>query len=176
MKNFSIKDPKTGKEWWISRAMCVVGIVTAVDPENPREKYYLVSKRGPGSPDHVGKWQCTCGYLDYDETLKDAMIRELYEETGLDLKRLVNSSDIKLLEIVDDPERDARQNVSFRYLITVPYEVLKDKLDCGEINCDTVSRGGEKGEIDEIRLVHEKDVDAYDWAFNHKEIIKTLKK
>ena len=52
------------------------------------------------------------GYVERDETTKEAVKREVKEETGYEVK------DIKLLRIVDDPDRpkEDRQNIAFVYL------------------------------------------------------------
>lgn len=196
MKNFKITAKEDGKEYWISRAMAVTGIIRAVkiptSPDQDPEIYYLLSKRGEGCPDNVGKWQCTCGYLDFDETLADAVLREVKEELGLDIasilinpeeenvmpNRVPKIFDFRLLEIRDNPEVDARQNVTFRYLFDVNYDWIKELLDNGTINSNTESRGGESGEIEEIKLIPSEEVNSspYDgnFAFNHQEILNEL--
>ena len=57
------------------------------------------------------------GYLDYNETTKQAAIRETYEETGVRL------SHAKYWSFNDNPEKDDLQNVTFRYysIITQKY-------------------------------------------------------
>ena len=52
MKNFKVTSKENGKEYWISRANAVVGIVYTRDSNG--RVMFLVSKRGPGCPDHVG--------------------------------------------------------------------------------------------------------------------------
>lgn len=192
MKNFKITAKEDGKEYWISRAMAVCGIIRAVKiPKTMEEKpkyFYLVSKRGSKCPDFVGKWQCTCGYLDYDETLADAVLREIKEETGLDIhtailegKKLDNGQpvvfDFRMIFINDDPEA-SHQNVTVRYLIDVNYEWIKELMDNGTINNRTEERGGEDGEVEEIRLVSCMDINEEpykdNWAFNHGEFLSEL--
>lgn len=198
MKNFKITAKEDGKEYWISRAMAVTGIIRVIKfptvPNTPNpEIYFLLSKRGPGCPDHVGKWQCTCGYLDFDETLADAVLREVKEELGLDIAEVLLDDpetknimpnkipkilDFRLLEIRDNPEVDSRQNVTFRYLFDVNYDWIKELLDNGTVNGDTESRGGESGEIEEIKLIPSSEINTapYDknFAFNHQEILNEL--
>jgi mutator protein MutT len=59
-----------------------------------------------------GKYALPGGYLDRDETIEQAVLRELKEETGYEGKI------IKLFKIVDDPDRNEdRQNVAFVYLV-----------------------------------------------------------
>lgn len=170
MKNFKVTAKEDGEEYWISRAHAVVGIVYTI---YEGRIYFLVSKRGPGCPDNVGKWACTCGYLDWGETRKDAVRRELYEELGLDLSWMPDE-DIKHFCTIDDPSRDARENIVSRYLIKVNYNKFHKMLESGKINNDTKSRGGEENEVSEIRFVIEEDLDDYNWAFNHGEILKEI--
>lgn len=188
MKNFKVTDKETGKEYWISRAMAVTGIIRAIKiPKRTGESYksfYLVSKRGDNCPDHQGEWQCTCGYLDFDETRVEAVLREIKEELGLDIREALENNqlengrpkvfDITELAVIDDPTRDARQNVTTRYLIDVNYDFIKPLLEDGTINTRTDERGGETGEVDEIRLISCNDLDDYEWAFNHKELLEDL--
>ena len=77
MKNFEIEHE--GKKYWISRSMATVVYVFAFIGE---EVYVLANKRGPGLPTNVGKWNCPSGYLDFDETLEECAVREVFEETG----------------------------------------------------------------------------------------------
>lgn len=56
-----------------------------------------------------GKWGLVGGYVDRDETVKEAARREILEETGYEAEK------IALLRIVDAPNRPAedRQNIAF---------------------------------------------------------------
>jgi len=58
-----------------------------------------------------GKWGLVGGFVDRDETVKEAATREIMEETGYTV------SDITLLGIIDRPDRkgEDRQNISFVY-------------------------------------------------------------
>ena len=49
MKNFPVQ--VNGKEYWISRAMAVVGLVFCIDNG---ELFILAGKRGKGTPDFQG--------------------------------------------------------------------------------------------------------------------------
>ena len=80
--NKCIKD-ENGNDVWISRSNVVIPVVFKLH-ESTGEIYTLVEKRGP-AVSHPGEWCCPCGYIDWDETLKEACHREVKEETGLDL-------------------------------------------------------------------------------------------
>ena len=172
-ENFTIEDKKTGKIYWISRAIAVTGIIITKDFDS-NEVYVLLERRGSGCPDNIGKLCCVCGYLNWDETRLDALKREAYEETGLRIDN-EDSCTIRELETIDDPNRDARQNVVTRYLIWYHhYTELKGLLDSGVINIDTKSRGGEDNEVSEFLLLSEsqiKSLPSEEFAFGHKDVI-----
>ena len=47
-------------------------------------------------------WALPGGFVEYGETVEEAVVREVREETGLDLQK------IELLGVYSDPERDPR--------------------------------------------------------------------
>lgn len=164
MKNFKVTAKEDGKEYWISRSVAVVGVVVGI--ENGMIKKFLVSKRGPGCPDFIGSWSCTCGYLDFDETAEEGVKRELWEELGLDLKdyRAI------LWEVATDPKENTRQNVILRYIIPIPMSTL-NSLMLDTISLDTESRGGEKDEVSDVKLIDVTNLSDYPWAFSHDKVI-----
>lgn len=161
MKNFPVTHE--GKEYWISRAMTVVGILRAYNKEG--QPYVLAVQRGKGTPDpeYVGSWCLPCGYLDYDETLQEAIARECKEETGLD----TTYYKWRLASYNDRPEGDKRQNVGFRFTYDCfePIENLTVKL---------TSRFSEKDEVSDIKFIPLSEIEDYKWAFNHDTIIEDL--
>ena len=169
-ENFKIVDRNTGKTYWHSRSLAVTGVIVSKDFDN-NEIYVLLERRGSGCPDNIGKLCCVCGYLNWDETRLDALKRETYEETGLD----IDDCEIYELETIDDPTRDPRQNVVTRYMIWYSeYEFIKKKLLDGTININTKSRGGEDNEVSEFLLLSRsqiRNLPSEDFAFNHKEMI-----
>jgi ADP-ribose pyrophosphatase YjhB (NUDIX family) len=68
----------------------------------------LLVRRAPHLLDG-GKWGIIGGYVERDETTKEAAAREIFEETGYKV------ADITLLTIRDNPDRphEDRQNVVF---------------------------------------------------------------
>ena len=155
MKNFTIKDSVTEKRFWISRSIAVSCVIAAFKPGG--ELYFLMEKRGPGCPDNVGKYVFPCGYVDFSETLKGACTREVYEEAGLK----INKKDIHFVGINDGPTEN-RQNITIRYVTIQDFWDLSKKLASGEINGNSESRGGEKGEIAELSLK------SYSWVKDHR--------
>ena len=65
-ENFQIQDVKTGKIYWISRAIAVTGVIMAYNHNNWE---VLLERRGPGCPDNIGKLCCPCGYLNWEDWL-----------------------------------------------------------------------------------------------------------
>ncbi|OGD86546.1 hypothetical protein A2870_01985 [Candidatus Curtissbacteria bacterium RIFCSPHIGHO2_01_FULL_41_11] len=99
-----------------------------------------------------GKWAIIGGFLDRDETLVDAVSREVHEETGWRVKN------IKLLEVVDNPNRpnEDRQNVAFIY------------------TCQAVEKDGKADwESDEVRWFKLSNLPPKEeFAFDHFEDIQ----
>lgn len=158
MKNFKITDKETNKEYWISRSIAVCALCYTHTSEGTK---LVVERRGSGCPDNIGKLAFPCGYLDYDENLEEAVIRELYEETGM----MVIKDQLKFTAIISDPKRDSRQNVSARFVVNILPDQLKD------VDLDSESRGGEPNEVSEICLIGKDNLGKpEDWAFNHYEI------
>lgn len=144
--------PGTETILWHSRSMAVTCIVTTGDG------HFLMEKRGPGCPDNIGKYVFPCGYLGWDETLEQAAIREVYEETGL---RLESAEFIGY----EDKVTADRQNVTFRFISKVPLETLRQGLKEGTINPETHTRGGEEWECESLHLV------SLEWIREHKDEI-----
>ena len=158
MKNFPIEHE--GKTYWISRAVGVAGYIFTYDDRNG-QLLILANKRGKGTPDFQGYWNCPCGYLDYDETTAQACSREIFEETNL----RINPKDLHLFEIEDSPSAN-KQNVTFRYWAFAPI-YLDDSI---------YAKGEEENEVEDVKWIPVDDIDLYDFAFNQKNAIKSIVK
>lgn len=112
--NKCIKDTD-GKEYWISRSTVVIPIVFKYDIQN-NDIYTLVERRGP-AVSHQGEWCCPCGYIDWDESLEEACVREVREETGLEL----DEERIKLFEVSTD-KHTKTQTIDLFYECWTAYE------------------------------------------------------
>lgn len=69
-----------------------------------------------------GKWALAGGFADRDESISEAIEREVMEETGWKVKN------IRLLTIIDNPDRpkeNHRQNVSFVYICEADKKVAE---------------------------------------------------
>lgn len=75
-----------------------------------KDNKLLMVKRAKGIP-ASGKWGLVGGFMDLNETLKQAVEREVFEETGYRVK------DVTLLTVIDNPNRHPkegeRQNIAF---------------------------------------------------------------
>ena len=158
MKNFEIEHE--GKKYWISRSMATVVYVFAFIGE---EVYVLANKRGPGLPTNVGKWNCPSGYLDFDETLEECAVREVFEETGYKITK--KNRRLELVEIDSQPTRKGMQNVLVRYTFGKTFKTLDKGI---------TSEHSEPNEVDDIKWISLKDLDNYDWVSEkHKQKILT---
>jgi O-acetyl-ADP-ribose deacetylase (regulator of RNase III)/ADP-ribose pyrophosphatase YjhB (NUDIX family) len=94
-------------------------------------------------------WALPGGFVDYGESLEEAVKREAKEETGLDL------TEIKQLHTYSDPKRDPR----FHTIGTVFIAKAKGKPQAGD---DAAG----------LKVVSLKDLKKYDFAFDHKKILE----
>lgn len=157
LKNFpTIID---GQTYWISRSVAVVGFVFA---RINKDLCILANKRGEGTPDFQGKWNVPCGYLDFNETGEEGCVREIFEETGVK----INPEDMTFIQVNTDPVHSNRQNVSLRYRTYIPSKELK--------NIEFTTKNSESNEVDDVKWIPIKNIDDYEWAFNHDDLIKTM--
>jgi 8-oxo-dGTP diphosphatase len=68
-------------------------------------------------------WALPGGYIEYNERIEDAVVREVFEETGL-ITEIIN-----LIGVYSDPNRDPRGHT-----ISIIYElkIIKGKLESGD--------------------------------------------
>ena len=154
-----------GEELWISRSVTVLAILVFV---LDGQVHVPLNKRGPELPSEVGKWCLSGGYLDYDETIGGAVMREVWEELGLDLQelqanhRLVGSLDQPSL-IHSEPRRS--QNVTMHYPLIV-------FLSAGA-GLPLLDPKVSKGEVTEVSWFLLEDVLTMELAFNHQDILRS---
>ena len=120
-----------------------------------KDNKVLLVKRAP----HLlcgGMYALVGGYVDRDETIEDAVVREAKEETGYDV--VVDS----LLRIKDSPNRpkEDRQNIGFAYIAHAVEQTGKPDNESTEM-----------GWFDLDKLPSEDE-----FAFDHYEDIKEYKK
>lgn len=60
------------------------------------------------------KWALPGGFVEYNETVEDAVIREIFEETGL------QTNIVKIIGVYSDPKRDPRGHIiTLAYLLKI---------------------------------------------------------
>jgi O-acetyl-ADP-ribose deacetylase (regulator of RNase III)/ADP-ribose pyrophosphatase YjhB (NUDIX family) len=94
-------------------------------------------------------WALPGGFVDYGESLEEAVKREAKEETGLDL------TGIKQFHTYSDPQRDPR----FHTVGTVFIAKAKGKPKAGD---DAAG----------LKVVKRQELEKMDFAFDHKKIIR----
>ena len=94
-------------------------------------------------------WALPGGYLEYNEKTEDAVIREIFEETGL-FTEIIN-----LIGVYSDPKRDPRDHT-----VSIIYElsIIKGKLESGDDATD----------VNFFNLNNLPD----NLSFDHKKVIK----
>ena len=147
-------------ELWKGRSVAVSAIVAAVDG---KDIYFLINQRGEGTPDYKYKWNFTCGYLEGHESANEGCTREVYEETGI----MIDPDKFELVMVQTNPLMCNHGNVTLRYLCVLPY-LIDIPDDC----CNTESRGGEKGEVSDVKWVNKDNIPKYVWAFDHQSTLK----
>lgn len=155
MQNFPFEHD--GKTLWYSRAVAVTGFIFCNFDGVIK---VLINKRGKGTPDFQGMWNVPCGYLDFNESAEEAVCREVGEETGV----LITPEALELWTVNSSPKEN-RQNVTLRYIGAVESNIA-------ELTTGKLKNGGEQDEVDEIAWISEEEIDNYEWAFNHKVLVK----
>jgi ADP-ribose pyrophosphatase YjhB (NUDIX family) len=68
-----------GQSHWISPSASVDALLIV-------NGFVLVTKRSANMPDNAGLWCIPCGFMDWNEDILRAAMRELHEETGVDVR------------------------------------------------------------------------------------------
>jgi 8-oxo-dGTP diphosphatase len=102
------------------------------------------------NPPYQGSWALTGGFVEYGETVEQAVMREVKEETGLlvEIKKIVG--------VYSDPERDPRGH-------TITVSFLTDKIG-GDPKADT--------DASEVSYFTREEALHLDLAFDHQKILK----
>lgn len=160
-KNWSYKipdGPHAGKTLWSGRYCAVAAFIfRRIDGRWS----ILANLRGSGTPDYQGCWNAVCGFLEANETAQQGCSREVFEETGYEIKPE------KFLQVYTqtNPETSNNGNVTLRHIaiITEKENLVRE-----------LPKGGEENEVDDVKWIPISQVANYKWAFNHEKIIISL--
>jgi len=129
---YLVKD-KQGKEKtiWHSRSVACVGHIFLIHnfkefltpPE--RNIYFLAVKRGEVNEVSAGKWCVPCGYLDWDETVGQCAMREVFEETGFNILRYANNSENQGVDNLFEDYNNYEKEEPF-LVFSGPYDADRD--------------------------------------------------
>lgn len=107
----------------------------------------LVKRR---NPPFEGCWALPGGFVEYGETVEDAVVREVHEETGLSVEV------VKLFGVYSDPQRDPRgHTVSVVFLCKPKSKEIDAGSDASEARFFPLSR------LPELAFDHKKIVSDY---------------
>lgn len=160
---------KIHQDYWISRASAVVGIIFAFGVEGG--SCVLVIKRSKKMREEPNKYGAPSGYLDWDESGFDGMIREVYEETSMYLPDydpfLITNNDRQPFYVQSDPKKDKNQNISLTYILAFDFS------DSPDFFPKDIENYSDK-ETAQVQWLSLDDFynSKYEWAFNHDERIK----
>lgn len=159
-KNKENKCYKTvcGKTIWHSRNVATSICILRTKPEDQTKIQVLGVKRGK-SMSHPGKFCFPCGFLDWDETVPQAAVREIYEEAGLE----VDLRDLDFVELDSNPQKFS-QNVTVHFVL---YYTGDQEVS---------NKNAAQDEIEEVKWFDFEEAEKEEWAFDHKERIETLVK
>lgn len=96
----------------------------SVDALVIKDGQILLIRRG-AEPDK-GKWATPGGYIGWDESASEAVIREVKEETGLSVTKTT------FLTASSSPQRHPKQVITLAYLVAVDDTPLKNGDDAEE--------------------------------------------
>jgi len=140
---------KDGNKIWKSRNVAVCVILLNGDD-------VFLTKRGKAMT-HKGMWCFPCGYLDWDESVEDAAIREVYEETGY----IISKEDLVIDGIDSDPTKFS-QNVTIRFVCeNAAFRDMEHSVDEDEV--EDAQWFSLRKELPEL-------------AFDHKELCEAMSK
>lgn len=150
-------------------AVTVDMLIFTVNPQKDYALELLLIERG-GHP-FLGKWAIPGGFVEMDESIDVAAVRELQEETGL--------ADIYMEQLYTfgDVGRDPRMRViSVAYMALVPKEKLSPVAgdDAAKVKWFSVHlKEDEKGQRLWLEAEGAEEISEEEIAFDHEKVIKT---
>jgi ADP-ribose pyrophosphatase YjhB (NUDIX family) len=168
-----------GETVWVSRSVALVGEVCAYNLVE-QAWYVLLVKRGTGTPDFQGFWCLPCGYLDWNETLTEGLLREVFEESGLYLPSLsshehFSHSPCSLTQqdyqqempwFISDIPNNTKQNISMHYAVLFAWNhTILPTLS--NAHCEV-------NEVEDIQWMPLHKAKSMTLAFNHHVLLRRL--
>ncbi len=101
-------------------------------------------------PPFENRWEIGGGFVNYGETVEDALIREVKEETGFDIEPE------EIIGVYSDPKRDPR-----KHSISIFFAV---KIIGGKLRINK--------EVKEFKWFQKNEIDFNSLGFDHAKIIK----
>ncbi|MCX6730701.1 MAG: NUDIX hydrolase [Candidatus Roizmanbacteria bacterium] len=114
-----------------------------------KDEKILLVKRGC-EPDK-GKWATPGGYIGWDESAEDAVVREVKEETGLTVTR------VRFFKVYTLPSRHPKQVITLAYIV--------------DVENMTATKGDDADEVKWFELNNLPTPLAFDHEKNIKEVI-----
>lgn len=100
--------------------LCVCGILRFQDK-------YLLIQRNPFDENMAGFWEMPSGKLEFGEKVEEGLIREVYEEVGININNLAKSI-VGISEYASHKNDVNKYSVQLNYLVDVPTIDLSIKL------------------------------------------------
>ena len=136
-----------GKIEWISRSVVVACVVLAKDRQG--NNYVLLNQRGD-SVNLTNLWNIPGGYLDYNETVDEAAVREVWEETGVKID--LDKYELTLIGIYSLP-RGKKQNVTIVYGV-----VIDDLIE----DIELTDKYSEPNEVKDIKFINLEELENFE--------------
>jgi 8-oxo-dGTP pyrophosphatase MutT (NUDIX family) len=151
-----------GKIEWISRSIVISCVVLAKDKQG--NNYVLLNQRGE-AVNLTNLWNIPGGYLDYNETVDECAVREVFEETGVKID--LNKYKLSLIGIYSDP-RGKKQNVLIIYGVVID-EFIED--------IELTDKYSEPNEVKDIKFIKLDELDKFEGEllYNQPEFINRFK-
>ena len=160
-QNFPFKHH--GKTLWYSRSCAIAAFVFCKNSLG--EWCILANQRGAGAPDYKFYWNGICGYVDWNESVEETVLREINEETNICLP--IECLNFHTVE--SDPTRSNKQNITIRY-----FAKIDDKTTDYDSLKPMITGRGEKDEVAAVGWIPISQLEEHKWAFNHRDLIEEI--
>lgn len=152
-----------GKTLWSGRYCAVCAMIFCL---YKGVWHVLANQRNEKCPDYQGYWCMPCGFIEANETGEQAATRETEEETGV----FVYPKDFIFYGVETDPTTSNNGNITLRYYT----KLYRDNLPKNALALPNILRIS--NEAADIKWISLNELENYDWAFHHKELIYEVSK